>query len=119
MRFFVTIVLMCFAAAVTLTGQGVSTSQIAGVVRDSGGGVLPGVEVTVVKTDTGLTRTAVTEADGSYVFPNLPVGPYKLTAVLQGFHTFVQDGIVLQVQSNPTIDVMLEVGGVTEQVSVV
>lgn len=111
--------LLCLATAATVGGQGVSTSQIAGVVRDAGGGVLPGVEVTIVKTDTGMTRTAFTESDGSYVFPNLPVGPYKLTAVLQGFNTFVQDGIVLQVQSNPTIDVVMTVGGVSEEVSVV
>ena len=118
-RILVALVLVCHAIVLTAWGQGVSTSQIAGTVRDSSGGVLPGVEVTVVKTDTGMTRTTFTGTDGSYVFPNLPVGPYKLTAVLAGFHTYVQDGIVLQVQSNPTIDVALAVGGLSEQVSVV
>ncbi len=119
MRVLLIVVFVCVATAATVTGQGVSTSQIAGVVRDAGGGVLPGVEVTIEKTDTGLVRTAFTGADGAYVFPNLPVGPYKITAVLQGFNTFTQDGIVLQVQSNPVIDIVLTVGGVSEQVSVV
>lgn len=99
--------------------QGVSTSQISGTVRDASGGVMPGVEVTVLKTDTGLTRTVFSNADGVYTVPNLPVGPYKLTAVLQGFNTFVREGIVLQVQSNPSIDISLAVGGLQEAVTVV
>src|SRR3972149_2410641 len=65
-RSFVGFVVLCLATASTVWGRGVSTSQIAGVVRDSSGGVLPGVEVTVLKTDTGLTRTTFTGADGSY-----------------------------------------------------
>ncbi len=93
-------------------------SQVSGVVKDSSGGVLPGVEVTITKTDTGTVRTVTTGADGAYVFPNLPVGPYTLKVVLQGFNTYVQEGIVLQVNTNPTIDVALAVGNVGEQVTV-
>ena len=59
-----------------------------------------------------------TGADGAYVFPNLPVGPYRLKVVLQGFNTYVQEGIVLQVNTNPTIDVALAVGNIGEQVTV-
>ena len=61
--------------------------------------------MTVTKTDTGTVRTVFTGADGAYAFPNLPVGPYQLKVVLQGFNTYVQDGIVLQVSTNPEIDV--------------
>ena len=71
--------------------QAVAGSQVSGVVQDSSGGVLPGVEVTITKTDTGLARTVSTGADGAYVFPNLPVGPYELKVVLQGFNTYVQE----------------------------
>jgi hypothetical protein len=117
-RIFV-IVLFAFLTASIGWSQGVSTSQISGVVRDSSGGVMPGVEVTAVKVDTGLTRTVFTNTDGAYTLPNLPVGPYKLTAILQGFNTYVREGIVLQVQSNPTIDVTMAVGGLAEAVSVV
>jgi hypothetical protein len=113
------VAVLTLSAAAAVWAQGVSTSQIAGVVRDSSGGVMPGVEVTVVKTDTGLTRTVFTNQDGAYTIPNLPVGPYKLTAVLQGFNTYSREGIVLQVQSNPTIDITLTVGGVQEAISVV
>ena len=98
--------------------QAVAGSQVSGVVKDATGGVLPGVEVTITKTDTGAVRTVFTGADGAFVFPSLPVGPYKLKVVLQGFNTYVQEGIVLQVNSNPTIDVAMTVGSVGEQVTV-
>src|SRR5262245_12119542 len=78
-----------------------ATAQISGTVRDQTGAVLPGVEVTATQTDTGIARTAVTNETGSYILPNLAVGPYRFEAVLPGFRTFVQTGIVLQVNSNP------------------
>ena len=102
--------LVWLLAAGTGWAQAVAGSQVSGVVKDSSGGVLPGVEVTITKTDTGTARTVFTGADGAYVFPNLPVGPYRLKVVLQGFNTYVQEGIVLQVNTNPTIDVALAVG---------
>ena len=101
------LLLMCSGSA---WAQTVGVSQVSGVVRDTGGGVLPGVEVTITKTDTGMVRTTFTNAEGSFTLPNLPVGPYQLKVVLSGFTTYVQDGIVLQVGSNPTIDVALTVG---------
>src|SRR5437870_12240053 len=83
--------------------QAIAGSQLSGVVRDSSGGAIPGAEVTVTKTDTGAVRTAFSAADGAYALPNLPVGPYQLKVVLQGFNTYIRDGIVLQVGSNPEI----------------
>jgi hypothetical protein len=95
-----------------------ATAQISGVVRDQSGAVLPGVEVTATQTDTGITRSAVTNETGSYILPNLALGPYRLEAALPGFRTFVQTGIVLQVNANPAINPVLEVGQVTEEVEV-
>jgi hypothetical protein len=95
-----------------------ATSQISGTVRDQSGAVLPGVEVTATQTDTGLSRSAVTNETGSFILPNLAVGPYRFEATLPGFRSFVQTGIVLQVDSNPVINPALEVGQVTEQVEV-
>jgi hypothetical protein len=80
--------------------------------------VLPGVDVTVTQTDTGLKRNAITDADGSYVLPNLQPGPYKVEAMLQGFRSFVQTGIVLQVGASPVINVTMAVGQVAETVTV-
>ena len=95
-----------------------ATAQIGGTVKDQSGAVLPGVEVTVTQTDTGIRRMVVTDETGSYILPNLPLGPYRLEAGLPGFRSFVQTGIVLQVNSNPTIAILLEVGQITEQVEV-
>src|SRR6266581_3894799 len=94
------------------------TSQISGTVRDSSGAVLPGVEVKVTNTDTTATRTIITNETGSYVIPNLPVGPYRLEASLSGFSTYARSGIVLQVNSNPTINIELKVGQVSSVVEV-
>ena len=114
---------VCGVVVLLLTGahawaQAGATAQISGTVKDGSGGVLPGVDVTVTQTDTGLKRNATTEADGSYLIPNLPVGPYRLEAVLQGFRTYAQTGIVLQVGASPVINVALAIGQVAETVTV-
>ena len=94
------------------------TAELNGRVTDQSGAVLPGVTVTAAQTDTGFSRTDVTDAAGSYVMPNLPVGPYRLEVALQGFRTYVQTGIVLQVGATPTINAVLGVGSLEETVSV-
>jgi len=104
-----------------LTGASVwaqATAQISGTVRDQSGAVLPGVEVTATQTDTGISRSTVTNETGSYILPNVAVGPYRLEAVLPGFRTFLQTAIVLQVNSDIVINPALEVGQVTETVEV-
>src|SRR5216117_3017378 len=95
-----------------------ATAQITGTVKDQTGAVLPGVEVTATQTDTGIARTAVTNETGSYILSNLALGPYRFEAALLGFRTFVQTGIVLQVNSNPVVNPVLQIGQVTEQVEV-
>ena len=95
-----------------------ATAQISGTVRDQSGAVLPGVEIVATQTDTGIARNAITNETGSYVLPNLQIGPYRLEAGLPGFRTYAQSGIVLQVNSSPTINVVLEVGQVSETVEV-
>src|SRR3989449_8901703 len=84
---------------------GQATAQISGAVRDASGAVLPGVEITATQTETGIARTTITNETGFYVLPSLPLGPYRLEAALSGFRTFVQTGIVLQVNTNPVIDI--------------
>src|SRR6478672_10656889 len=108
--------LLCALNAATAAAQAVAGSQVSGIVRDSSGGALPGAEVTITKTDTGLMRTTFTGSDGTYALPNLPVGPYQLKVVLQGFTTYVQDGIVLQINTNPEINVTLALGAISDQV---
>src|SRR5258705_2850142 len=101
---------------VTLTATGASaqaTAQINGTVKDSSGGVLPGATVTAIQTETAFKREVVTDADGLFSFPGVPVGPYKLEVMLAGFRTSVQTGIVLQVNSNPVIPITLVLGPVS------
>jgi hypothetical protein len=95
-----------------------ATAQINGTVKDQSGAVLPGVEVIVTQTETGLMRTALTNETGSYVLSNLPIGPYRLEAVLPGFRSYAQTGIVLQVNSSPVVNPVLEIGQVSEQIEV-
>jgi hypothetical protein len=108
--------LLVLLAASAAWAQG--TAQLSGTVRDESGAVLPGVTVTVTQTNTGLVRTTVTEANGAYLLTNLPTGPYRLEAALQGFRTYAQTGIVLQVGGSPTVNAVLAVGSLEESVTV-
>src|SRR5207249_331174 len=101
-----------------LYAQGGAVAQISGTVKDQSGAVLPGVEVTLTQTARSATRMTVTNETGSYAIPNLPVGPYKLEASLPGFVTFVQTGIVLQVNSNPAINIVLQIGQVSQTLEI-
>ena len=94
------------------------TAQLSGTVRDESGAVLPGVTVTATQTDTGLVRTTVSDETGGYLLTNLPLGPYRLEVALQGFRTYVQTGIVLQVGATPTVNAVLGVGSLEESVTV-
>ena len=108
-----------FVFVMTCTGvRAQATAQISGTVKDQSGAVLPGVEITATHTDTGSVRNTITNETGSYVLPNLAIGPYRLEGSLPGFRTYAQTGIVLQVNSSPTINPILELGQVSEQVEV-
>ena len=112
---------LCAALILVLTTVAAwaqATAQMSGAVRDESGAVLPGVTVTVTQTDTAVVRTAVTDESGAYILPNLPTGPYRLEASLQGFRTYQQTGIVLQVGATPVINAVLAVGNIEETVSV-
>src|SRR6476660_7234744 len=109
----VLLLLLAFPAS----GQ-ISTAQLSGKVTDTSNAVLPGATVTVTQIETGAVRSAVSDADGSYLVSNLSPGPYRLEVALQGFRTYVQTGIVLQVAATPTINVVLAIGTLDETVSV-
>jgi Carboxypeptidase regulatory-like domain len=110
--------------ALTLTvipacfGQAVAVGSISGQVADPTGALIPGAEVTATQTETQFSRTATTDPEGYYTLPNLPVGPYLLTIKAQGFKTYDQKGIILEVGNNVQSNAKLEVGAVSENVSV-
>src|SRR5205809_6554919 len=96
------IIALCIGLLIDLNAAPASaqaTAQISGTVRDQSGAVLPGVEVTATQTETGIKRSTVTNETGSYVLPELALGPYRVEAALPGFRTYAQTGIVLQVNS--------------------
>lgn len=103
-------------AATSLWAQ--ATAQVHGTVQDASGSAISGAMVTATQTDTGATRTVTTEADGSYVMTNLPLGPYQIEAAKESFAKFIQRGVVLQVNSDPSIPIVMKVGAVSEQVTV-
>ncbi|HEY1336508.1 MAG TPA: carboxypeptidase regulatory-like domain-containing protein [Bryobacteraceae bacterium] len=104
--------------ATTAWTQAVSTSQIKGTIQDTTGAAIPGAQVKLIQTETGAMRATVSGPDGAYLFPNLVIGQYRLEVSKDGFATFVEKGIELNVNTNPTINAVLKVGAVSEQVMV-
>ncbi len=94
------------------------TSQITGTIKDPSGSAIPGAAIKATQTATGVVRNATSGANGDYALPNLPIGPYQLEVTKDGFSKYSQTGIVLQVESNPTVDVSLQVGAASAVVSV-
>ncbi|MGA2882485.1 MAG: carboxypeptidase regulatory-like domain-containing protein [Bryobacteraceae bacterium] len=117
MRTIATLIVCVMSLSVTWA-QSQNTAQIQGTIQDASGAPVPGAQVKATQTDTGVSRVVSSETDGVYVLPNLPIGPYRLEVTKSGFSTYVQTGIVLQVATNPTVDVSLKVGAVSEQVQV-
>jgi hypothetical protein len=95
-----------------------ANGTIEGTIADSSGGVLPGVTVTITNNDTGLERSSVTNAEGQYRGLLLPLGTYSVSAELQGFKKAEQTGIVLRAGDTATINFSLEVGTVSETVTI-
>ncbi len=94
------------------------TATILGVAKDSSGGVLPNVTVTITNVDTGATRTVKTSDDGEFRAPELPVGRYEMRAEHTGFKTVTRKGITLEVTQQAVINLDFQVGA-ADQVVVV
>ena len=75
--------------------------------------------MTATETRTNVARTAVTNQSGHYVFANLKDGLYRVETELSGFKKFSRDGVEVKVNSTVRVDVILEVGAMTETVEVV
>ena len=107
------------ALVFTASGASAQTAEIAGVVRDASGAVLPGV--TVEASSPALierSRVVFTDGQGQYRVIALNPGAYKVTYTLPGFNTVVRDGVVLTAAFTATVDVPMSVGSVEETVTV-
>jgi hypothetical protein len=93
-------------------------AKIQGTVTDPTGAVLNGVKLTATNVGTNLSYAAETHADGNYVFLNLPIGTYRVTATSSGFRTFTATGITLVLDEIFALNIKMELGQVSEQVLV-
>jgi hypothetical protein len=106
------------AAAGSAAAQSGPAGSLNGRVTDQSGGAVPGVTVTATNTATNDARTAVTSTEGVYQLSALTVGTYELAFQLDGFKSMRRTGVLVEAAVPRTIDVQLEVGGMTEQVNV-
>ena len=112
---FLTILL---ALPITAAAQ-ITSATIVGTVTDPGGSAIPSASVTARNTDTGLTRTVTTGTDGNYRIEFLPVGNYVVeVSAASGFKKAIREAIVLRVTDIAQVDISLEVGAVSEQVTI-
>ena len=107
---------LCLASPVF--AQAVAIAQVSGVVADPSGSPVPAAQVRMTETEKQLMRSTVTDAQGRYTLPNLPVGPYRLEVSAPGFKSYTQSGILLQVGNNVQINVAMQLGALTEHVEV-
>ena len=110
--------LVWLLAAATLDAQ-TFRGGIRGTVTDPTNAALPGVTVTATQVGTGLVRTAVTDAAGTYAFSELPLGDWNVTASLTGFASQTAKGVHVDASAVRRVDFVLEAGGRSESVDVV
>ena len=94
------------------------TARLSGTVKDPAGAVVPDAALTATNTGTGVATRTTSGASGDYVFPQLAPGPYRLTAEKAGFTTAVLSGISLNVDQKASLDIVLQVGQVTQSLNV-
>jgi hypothetical protein len=95
-----------------------NTGEIDGTVRDALGGVVPGAAVTIAHAASGLTRERTSDLAGRFLFSEVPVGEYVLSVELAGFRKVIEAGIRLNVGQRLTVPVVLQVGGMTDAITV-
>jgi len=101
----------------TLFGQ-INRGTITGLVVDQQGLSVAGAKVTAVNLATGLTTEATTGSTGSFTFPGLPVGRYQVSCEMTGFKKFVQEPVIVDVGQTVSVNISLQVGAVTQEVTV-
>ena len=111
---------LVFALVLFPTGKLIAgtTASISGTVTDPSGAVIAGATINATNLETAIVTTLTTNAQGFYSFQELPLGKYSVTVTQAGFKSYVQTGIILDVNSALVIDVALQVGQATEKVEV-
>ena len=110
--------LFVFLVCASIAMAQLDSGTISGAVTDQSGAAVPGVEVTIRNVGTGISRGLVTNELGRYDGVALPAGTYEVTASLAGFQTLVRSGITLTVGRNAVVDMALQVGEVSQAVTI-
>src|SRR5271170_108716 len=105
---------LCSSAA--LFGQ--DTASITGTVTDPSGAAIPAAQVTLISAERGINRTTATNGSGDYLFASLPIGAYDLTVKATGFKKYQAVGIILRVAEKARVDVAMQVGAASTEVTV-
>jgi hypothetical protein len=117
-------ILRCIAFAIVVTSCWIPLASaqaggsVTGTVKDQSGGVIPGATVTLINMALGNQFATVTDAQGTYSFPNVSVGRYDLTIALEGFKPQRRAGLAVDINSRSHADATLEVGVQSETVTV-
>jgi hypothetical protein len=96
----------------------VETARVIGTVKDQTGAVIPGAAVTLTNAGTGISSKATTRSDGSYESAPLHIGTYTVSVEAPGFKRIVREGVVLQIQQTAVVDFKLQVGQISQEVTV-
>jgi hypothetical protein len=97
---------------------GQTTASLRGTITDQSGAIVGGAKITLTNTGTGISRSAISSADGLYLFEQVQVGKYKVTVEKTGFTTFVREGIILELNQFGRLDAALKIGESTQVVEV-
>jgi hypothetical protein len=111
-------VLPAFCLASSLFAQAVGSAEATGEVTDPSGSPVSGATIKMIETARGVMHQTTSNSSGLYTLPNLPVGAYRLEAAAPGFRTYVQTGIELQVNNHVQLNVLLQLGTVSDSVEV-
>ncbi|HEX5873357.1 MAG TPA: carboxypeptidase-like regulatory domain-containing protein, partial [Pyrinomonadaceae bacterium] len=112
------LLLLCIGLLVGVHAQSSTAGNITGTVRDPQGAAVPKAEVMIVEERTGAERKVTANEDGFYTAPSLPAGVYTISTAPAGFKKTVASGIKLSVSENLTVNLDVQVGQVTETVTV-
>ena len=112
------VMLVGMLAIPSTVGAQAVTGTLLGNVTDASGAAVPGATVTAIETQTNISRTATTNEAGNYIFSSLKNGTYSVEAELQGFRKVIRQNVKVDVNTTLRVDLKLELGQVTEAVTV-
>jgi hypothetical protein len=114
---FISVFVLLLCAGSTALAQA-GRGSISGLVTDSGGALVPGVQVVLLNRATGVKQHTITTSAGLYTFISLNPGVYQVTASQRGFKTEAQDNVTVTVDQGTEVNMTLSVGAITETVTV-